>query len=419
MKRSFAIILVCLSFWIATQKFTFNQRSSIFTSLYQYKYLSVDLLNAKTLNSDSKNNLQVINLSDDTNTANINRNTNRSCEYWAVVTTINKPTESVRLVARDSVWCLVVVADQATPSKKDYMTGIKVKRNRFVFLSPTDQEIMFPLLSSTIPWNHFQRKNIGYMYAIKHGARMIWDFDDDNVRFLNTGVFKTFKKYKTACKVGTYAYHLFNPYPYFSSKDSNLWPRGFPIQQIRNKLSTPPLCTSEEKVAVGIVQSLANIEPDVDAIFRLTRKTPFNFDATPQKSLPVLVPKNAYTPFNGQATLWTKNTLHLIPLPVSVSVRVTDIWRSYIAEYFLHKTNQRIMFVPPYVDQHRNLHDIGWDFNQEILLYKEADAFTKWLSSNPNIANSLSELYEHLVALGFLGESDMPFISAWIRTLKT
>ena len=33
---------------------------------------------------------------------------------------------------------------------------------------------------NNIPWNHFGRKNVGYIYAILHGARMIWDFDDDN-----------------------------------------------------------------------------------------------------------------------------------------------------------------------------------------------------------------------------------------------
>ena len=32
-----------------------------------------------------------------------------------------------------------------------------------------------------LPWNHFGRKNIGYLYAILHGATMIWDFDDDNM----------------------------------------------------------------------------------------------------------------------------------------------------------------------------------------------------------------------------------------------
>lgn len=38
----------------------------------------------------------------------------------------------------------------------------------------------FPLVG-TIPWNHFGRKNIGYLYAILYGATVVWDFDDDNM----------------------------------------------------------------------------------------------------------------------------------------------------------------------------------------------------------------------------------------------
>ena len=30
-------------------------------------------------------------------------------------------------------------------------------------------------------WNFIGRKNIGYYYAITHGAKTIWDFDDDNM----------------------------------------------------------------------------------------------------------------------------------------------------------------------------------------------------------------------------------------------
>jgi len=31
-----------------------------------------------------------------------------------------------------------------------------------------------------LPWQSFGRKNVGYLYAIARGAKVIWDFDDDN-----------------------------------------------------------------------------------------------------------------------------------------------------------------------------------------------------------------------------------------------
>jgi hypothetical protein len=29
-------------------------------------------------------------------------------------------------------------------------------------------------------WNHFGRKNLGFLYALQHGARWVYDTDDDN-----------------------------------------------------------------------------------------------------------------------------------------------------------------------------------------------------------------------------------------------
>ena len=32
-----------------------------------------------------------------------------------------------------------------------------------------------------LPWNSFGRKNVGYLFAISQGAKIIFDFDDDNI----------------------------------------------------------------------------------------------------------------------------------------------------------------------------------------------------------------------------------------------
>lgn len=29
-------------------------------------------------------------------------------------------------------------------------------------------------------WNYFGWKNLGYLFVIVNGVKMIWDFDDDN-----------------------------------------------------------------------------------------------------------------------------------------------------------------------------------------------------------------------------------------------
>ena len=99
-----------------------------------------------------------------------------------MVTTIFPPSDAVRKIAQDPDWCTIIVADRKTQSKSDYLAELNVNTtDAIIFLSPDDQEYAFPLLSQFLPWNNFARKNIGYMYAIKQGASLIWDFDDDNI----------------------------------------------------------------------------------------------------------------------------------------------------------------------------------------------------------------------------------------------
>lgn len=40
------------------------------------------------------------------------------------------------------------------------------------YLTPDDQEALPYRLTDLLPWNHFGRKNVGYMYAIHHGAKV-------------------------------------------------------------------------------------------------------------------------------------------------------------------------------------------------------------------------------------------------------
>lgn len=341
---------------------------------------------------------------------------NLTCQYWAVVTTVFSPSVAVRRIANHPIWCLVIVADKRTPSETEYLKRLEMPINKtIVFLTTADQDRLFPFLSEVIPWNQFSRKNIGYMFAIKHGAAIIWDFDDDNINVLPLELLRT-DNYKIACK--DVEYKLYNPYPHFNDNESYTWPRGFPLEHIRNPLTVPKLCNSTIKRQIAVIQSLANIQPDVDAIYRLTRDTPFSFQATPLSHLPVMVSLLSYSPFNAQATLWARDAFRYLALPTSVSGRVSDIWRSYIAQYFFHKQSLHVLFVPPYIDQIRNPHNYMQDFREESDLYLKSNELINFLSSDDVNVSELSELYMDMYKSGYLGKSDILFIQAWIQTFE-
>jgi hypothetical protein len=81
---------------------------------------------------------------------------------------------------------------------------------------------------------------------------------------------------------------FFNPYPALGAPDSNCWPRGFPLSLI-NRDSTFNASLKEVPVKagdIGVLQSLADHHPDVDAVFRMVKKKPGFRD----KNNPTLAP---------------------------------------------------------------------------------------------------------------------------------
>ncbi|CAD6195933.1 unnamed protein product [Caenorhabditis auriculariae] len=91
---------------------------------------------------------------------------------WIVVTSVNPPTNDVIRLASFREWNLVVVGDTKTP-KNWHLDGVH-------FLDVDFQKSLGFGILDVIPYKSYTRKNIGYLYAIAHGAEWIYDTDDDN-----------------------------------------------------------------------------------------------------------------------------------------------------------------------------------------------------------------------------------------------
>jgi hypothetical protein len=106
-----------------------------------------------------------------------NIDTTEQFDRWIVITTINYATVDVRQYAQMFPnWRLVIVADRKTPI--DWMQKNNVN---CVFLSLQEQKTRLKYKTiRLIPYNSYTRKVIGYLYAIEHGAKWIYDTDDDN-----------------------------------------------------------------------------------------------------------------------------------------------------------------------------------------------------------------------------------------------
>ncbi len=360
------------------------------------------------------------------------------CDKWSVTTTIFEPSNAVRRQAQlyKHGWCMVIVSDKKGQPTYDIKGIPEEGRRRVIYLNVQDQlafadQTQIDMIRD-LPWNHFGRKNVGFLYAIAHGAKWIWDFDDDNELtgqgdIVIPGLKGSEVTFLEANRSGIPA---FNPYPLMGATHFPVWPRGLPLTRVKDeqcyKFKKEELIkTSAPISSFGIIQSLANHDPDVDGIHRLIMPLHFDFQPGPQSSrtntLPVAVPQDSFAPLNAQAALFLESALWMTFLPVTVHGRVTDIWRGYVAERLGREIGKRVLFTPPLVRQDRNPHNFLADMQGESDLYLRSDALLQVLSGtsfrSSTLMGRIEELWVELHDRGFVEEEDVLLIQGWMRAL--
>ncbi|GMT20044.1 hypothetical protein PFISCL1PPCAC_11341, partial [Pristionchus fissidentatus] len=216
---------------------------------------------------------------------------------------------------------------------------------------------------------------------------------------------------------------LFNPYRHFGR--SNMWPRGFPLEHIKNhdhNDGSYRLCRVQRPAAVqqGIVQK----DPDVDAIFRLLHAEPTTGldESFSEFAPPVTLAPGTYAPWNSQNTLFSRSAFFGLFLPTTVAFRVTDIWRSYFTQALLHAAGETVSFVPVNAIQRRNAHSYLKDFDDEVDVYGKAGEIVQfidtWKCEAETIDKCTIELAEKFAEQGFWGNEDAKLVIHWVLDLK-
>lgn len=281
------------------------------------------------------------------------------------------------------------------------------------FLSIETQQKL-PFASATlIPDKHYSKKNLAYLQAIKNGSTIIIETDDDNIPL------EEFWETRNSTMKG----HLLenknwvNVYSYFS--DITIWPRGFSLKHLANEV--PAINeTNLDSYYCPVQQGLADENPDVDAIYRLTLKLPVYFN----KNNNVILGNNSICPFNSQNTTWFKEAFALLYLPSYCSFRMTDIWRSFVTQRILWTCGWNLSFHNATVYQKRNDHSLMHDFEDEISGYLNNESIMDDLmgldlkQGKEFIYDNLKICYEKLVEKKHVGEKELVILDAWIRDIK-
>jgi hypothetical protein len=268
------------------------------------------------------------------------------------------------------------------------------------------------LSAGIIPENHYARKNIGYLASVEKGHDIILETDDDNIPYEN---FWNPSERKIKGRMVQDSGWI-NIYRLFT--DDIIWPRGFPLEHLGmdKNYSVGP----EELYECPIQQGLADDNPDVDAVYRLTRELPVVFE----KDLTFTLGKGSWSPFNSQNTVWFKNAFPLLYLPSKCSFRMTDIWRSFVAQRISWEYGWKIAFHSPTVYQERNEHSLLRDFEEEVPGYLNNASIGKALESlklsdrKENIFDNLLRCYELMISMDLVGGEEMDILKLWTRDLQ-
>jgi STELLO glycosyltransferases len=319
-----------------------------------------------------------------------------------VITSIFPPTEAVYSFSRMEEYKLIVVGDKKTPI--DWFCA------NVDYISVERQEQSNYSLSKVLPYNHYCRKMLGYLQAIELGVEYIVDTDDDNIP-KQDWKFPEFNQL-FECVNGNKGF--VNIYQLFTKQ--KIWPRGLPLNLINTDFELGQHLKSEV-CNVGIWQGLADEDPDVDAIYRLTSDVPCVFNKRP----PVVLNKGTICPFNTQNTIIRKELFTLMYLPTYVTFRFTDILRGLVAQPIMWMYNYQLGFVDATVVQKRNPHDYMKDFISEIPMYqyceKVVELVLKAISSSQSIEDNLFNAYKSLLDSSIVCDEEIQTLEAWLNDL--
>lgn len=323
-----------------------------------------------------------------------------------VVTTINAPNEAMRKIAEYAGLLdahFIVVGDTKSPQEYP-VDGV-------TYFTYEDQKKLDFKFAKACPTKHYARKNIGYLLAAQSGVDAIVETDDDNIPLQG---FQAERAREVSGDI-VRAKGWTNVYKLFS--DSVVWPRGLPLTEL---MRPRPTTLGRSTEICPIQQGLADENPDVDAIYRLAFPLPISFARRP----PVLLDKGVWSPFNSQNTTFFREAFLLSYLPYHCSFRMTDIWRSFVAQRIMWECGWRLMFHSSTVYQVRNDHDLMKDFADEIPGYLGNEKIRRALeglnlkSGQRNIADNVRACYEAIISLGLIGQQEIALLDKWLDDMS-
>ena len=160
---------------------------------------------------------------------------NVSSDKWIVMNSINPPSESIKNLEKNIInWKIVVLGNIKTSNSK---WSLFKNSNNLIYLSLKAQKNLGYNISNYLSDDSYNRKNIVYLFAIQHGAKQIYEIDENLDIISEKQDFLDYKiKHSYICYGVPNEGKMINPYIHFG--ETNIWPRGFLLKDIINDYNT-------------------------------------------------------------------------------------------------------------------------------------------------------------------------------------
>lgn len=367
-----------------------------------------------------------------------------------VVTTIFEPNfvagyiDSIERNGQAGQVELIVIPDRKTPASVAERCGhFRAKGYSIACPSVNEQDTYlgkFPGWRERIPYDSDNRRNVGFLMALDHGAEVMVSIDDDNFCLPGSDFVGEHAIAGRDCTAPEAATDdgWFNIATLLKGEPPiEIYPRGFPYSARHRDRKVTLSAPVTRRVAVNAGLWLS--DPDVDAITRLSL-APRIASATAQS---LLLAPGTWSPINTQNTALARDAIaayYYVRMGYSLGGMTIDRYGDILSGYFVQKCakamGHSIRIGSPVADHRRTPHNLFKDLYHELAGMVIIEDLLPWLMevkiAESNYADAYLSLADQLEgrAAGFSGfvwdqgareflVSTAASMRAWVAAVRT